>query len=344
LVSGEHVHAPLRRGVCATTRTYGAKEPVMRSSLFMFAATLLLSSIAAGASAQSDGDGDYIPDTMEYALAWNFFPQSNMHCGSYEGTSYGSQGQFYGSNVGYATNGRLPFVAHVFWDSVGPCATFGKCIELRYGMAYNWDLGDDTWGGSHRGDSETLAILIMTDAPWNTAINDVNAWYTWKVYRSAHACGDGDSSTFQTIKLTYAQGFAPSNWVAEGKNGNYKSQSSCNNGGVADADDCSDHRCWINKAAAANRLQNVGEFGDPSTGTFKNFVPLKNPRSGYMGGSSNNRYIPYPGSSPRTAPSGSYDVWSGSKFGSAGNYCKHLTRFLDWTYDDQYCSAHPDCP
>jgi hypothetical protein len=282
----------------------------------------------------TDWDQDYIDDGFEQTLAIKYFPNMNMHCGSYEGTSHGSQGQFYGTNVGYATSGKLPFTAHIYYDPLlQPCNTSGRCIEVRFGMAYNWDLGDDTWGGAHRGDSEIVSILLRTESAWGTAKSNANVWYAWKIYRSAHACGEGDSSSFQT----WNSFSVPNVWVSEGKNANYTSQSSCNNGGVASIDDCGDNRCWINRSHATSKLQNVFEFSSSS------FIHRAAFTSGYMGPFQAD-IIPYPGASKTTRPSGQYYVWSNNAFGSAGSYCKHLSRFLDWYYSEQSCSAHPDCP
>jgi hypothetical protein len=85
-----------------------------------------------------------LPVREEYELAAKFFPRMNMHCGSFAGIANGSQGQFYGTSVGVAENALLPFTAHIYTDSrLNPCYLSGCCIELRFGMAYNWDLGDD---------------------------------------------------------------------------------------------------------------------------------------------------------------------------------------------------------
>jgi hypothetical protein len=47
-------------------------------------------------------------------------------------------------------------------------------------------------------------------------------------------------------------------------------------------------------------------------------------------------WIPYPGASSTTPPSGTYDVWGGASFGSsdATDYKTHLTQTINW------CPAH----
>ncbi|HET6332080.1 MAG TPA: hypothetical protein VFG30_02660 [Polyangiales bacterium] len=312
----------------------------------LISAVLFCLAIASQVSAQqmsgTDWDADYIDDGFETTLAKTFFPNMNMHCNSFEEIPKGSRGQFYGTDVGFATNGKLPFTAHIYYDNLlAPCNVSGRCIEVRFGMAYNWDLGDDTFGGGHRGDPEVVSVLLRTEQPWSVAQKTPGAWFAWKVYRSAHACTDegGDSSSFQTWN-SYS---APNVYVSEGKNGNYVSTSACNNGGFASADDCSDNRCWINRSYAVTKLQNAFEFGSPNVGPFPGFIPRWSFTNGYMGPAGSD-IIPFPGASPEMRPSGQYFVWSNTQFGASGSYCKHLTRFVDWAYHTQSCERHPSCP
>ena len=86
----------------------------------------------------------------------------------------------------------------------------------------------------------------------------------------------------------------------------YPTQNACNNGGPGDADDCGDNRCDI----VTEVFQKVQNIGQP-------LAPLQN-------------YIPYPGASKTTPPSGIYDVWGGTGFGDSTNYKAHLTRPLSW--------------
>ena len=292
----------------------------------------------------TDWDGDYLDDGFETILAQKFFPVMNMHCGTYRGTPNGSLGQFYGSGIGYAKSGKLPFTAHIYYDSLlSPCNISGRCIEVRYGLPYNWDLGDDQFGGAHSGDTEHISVLIQTDSAWGTASNTPDVWRIHKYYYSAHSCVSGDSSTFR--RSTISGG--PSDYVAEGKNSNYVTTSACDDGGVAGADNCySAPRCWVNRAFAIGRLQNVWEFGNPNIGPFPGFIPRSRYSSGYDG-ISGDQYIPRPGFTSTTSPGTPYNVWGSDNFGGtggAGTWCRHLTRFLDWYYETQSCSAHPNCP
>lgn len=293
--------------------------------------------LPSSATAQ-DGDFDGLPDSLELSLAQWFFPILNLHCGSYDGLAYGDRRQLYGLTVsGYtnSSNGRIPFVAHPYNPGNGnDCAEPFQCIEIRYGIAWNWDLGDDIWGGAHRGDSEVYAMLVArkdTDGSdwgvtWEVARNDAGQWRLIKEFMSAHWTAGGESSSFRT-QGNYGTSAYQRVWCAEGKHAMYPTQSACNNGGTWSADDCSDNRCDIITEVFL-KVQNIGEW----------FAPL-------------NPYIPYPAQFETLSPSGTYNVWSGSSFGTSTDYRSHLTRGLNWcpTNSFTWCMSdcnfeNPDCP
>lgn len=265
----------------------------------------------------SDGDLDGIPDKLETDLAQQFFPVLNLHCGTYEGLANGDRRQLYGLTVsGYpdSSKGRIPFVAHPYNPGNGyDCAEAYQCIEIRYGIAWNWDLGDDIFGESHSGDSEIYSILVArkdTDGSdwgttWAVAQNDVSQWRLIKEFMSAHWGSRAESSSFRTHgnfgTTSYQQV-----WSAEGKHAMYPTQSACNSGGFSGADDCGDNRCDI-VTEVFQKVQNVGEqytWLDP--------------------------YLVAPASSRDVSPSGTYNVWSGNPFGSATSYRSNLTQSLNW--------------
>ena len=277
-------------------------------------------------AAAQDGDGDSIPDPLELALAQRFFPTLNLHCGSFEGMAYADRRQLYGHSVpGYpdSSAGKIPFVARPYNPGNGyDCAEPFQCIEIRYGMPWNWDLGDDSGLDSHPGDSEMYAILVArkdTDgADWGTtwaaAQNDASQWRLMREFMTAHWNTGSDSSTYRSHGNLGTQ-LHQRVWCAEGKHAMYPTQSACNNGGKWDADDCSDNRCDLRSDILPD-LQNAGEYGKPLQ-----------------------RYIPYPATSKYYSPSGSYDVWSGAPFAEAGSFLSKLSkdRNLGW------CAAHLYC-
>jgi hypothetical protein len=286
--------------------------------------TILALSIAAlallpGAAAAQDGDYDGLPDSLELSLAKIYFPTLNLHCGTFEGMAYADRRQLYGLTVsGYSnsSNGRIPFMAHPYTPNDGyNCTEPYQCIELRYGIAWNWDLGDDAFGGAHRGDSEVYAVLLArkdTDGAdwgvsWEVAQNDPGQWRLIREFMSAHWTSGwpAESSSFRSHG-NYGTFNYQRVWAAEGKHAMYPTQSACNNGGAGDADDCGDNRCDIN-SEVFTKVQNIGE----------SYAPL-------------NPYIPYPGYAKDVPPSGTYDMWSYQRFGDSTAYREHMERPLDW--------------
>ncbi len=268
-------------------------------------------------AAAQDGDFDGLPDSLETSLAQYYFPILNLHCGTFEGMAYADRRQLYGLTVsGYSnsSNGRIPFTAHPYSPNDGWNCTEGlQCIEIRYGIAWNWDLGDDTFGGSHRGDSEMYAILVArkdTDGAdwgvdWSVAQNDASQWRLIGEFMTAHWQTSADSSTYRSHG-NYGTTYYQKVWAAEGKHAMYPTQNACNNGGFADADDCGDNRCDI-VTEVFQKVQNIGESNAPL-----------------------NRYIVAPASSKNLSPSGSYDMWSYQSFGTSTAYRQHIERPLDW--------------
>lgn len=282
---------------------------------FSMAVLALLPSPAAA----QDGDYDGLPDSLELSLAQYFFPILNLHCGTYEGLAYGDRRQLYGLTVsGYSdsSNGRIPFTAHPYSPNDGyNCTEAMQCIEIRYGIAWNWDLGDDTFGGAHSGDSEVYAILVArkdTDGSdwgvsWDVAQNDASQWRLIKEFMSAHWTeGWGADSSSYRSHGNYGTYSYQKVWAAEGKHAMYPTQSACNSGGAAGADDCGDNRCDL-VTEIYQKVQNIGE----------SYAPL-------------NPYIPYPSYARDVSPYGTYDMWSYNSFGSATSYRENMEHPLNW--------------
>jgi hypothetical protein len=292
-----------------------AQRRYVRTAIFL-ACMAVLAFLPTSAAAQ-DADYDGLPDSLELSLARYYFPILNLHCGSYEGMAYADRRQLYGLTVsGYtnSSNGRIPFTARPYTPNDGwNCTEDRQCIEIRYGIAWNWDLGDDSFGGSHRGDSEMYAIIVArkdTDGAdwgvsWEAAQNDPAQWRLIREFMSAHWGTSADSSSYRSHG-NYGTTNYQRIWAAEGKHALYQTQNACNNGGFAGADDCGDNRCDI-VSEVFTKVQNIGEW----------YAPL-------------NRYIPYPGSSKSTPPSGSYDMWSYQSFGNSTAYRQNMEAWLDW--------------
>jgi hypothetical protein len=282
----------------------------------LFSCLAILALLPTSAAAQ-DGDFDGIPDSLEVSLAQYFFPVLNLHCGTFEGMAYADRRQLYGLTVsGYSnsSNGTIPFMAHSYSPNDGWNCTEGmQCIEIRYGIAWNWDLGDDVFGQSHRGDSEVYAILVArkdTDGEdwgvgWDVAQSSPTHWRMIGEFMTAHWQTSADSSSYVSHG-NYGTTNYQQVWAAEGKHALYPTQNACNGGGFGGADDCGDNRCDI-VTEVFQKVQNIGE----------SYAPL-------------NRYIVAPAYSKSVSPSGSYDMWSYQKFGDSTAYREHFERPLDW--------------
>ena len=130
-------------------------------------------------------------------------------------------------------------MAYPYNPNNGNCSEPFQCIEIRYGIAWNWDLGDDSGFGDHPGDSEMYAILVArrdTDGwdwgtSWDVAKNDPGYWRLIKEFMSAHWLASGDSSSFRSHGNFGTPNYQRV-WCAEGKHAMYQTQNACNNGGA----------------------------------------------------------------------------------------------------------------
>jgi hypothetical protein len=290
----------------------------LRTTLLCFC--LAVVALLATPAAAQDGDSDGLPDSLELSLAQEYFPILNLHCGSFDGLNKADPRQLYGLTVpGYtnSSNGRIPFIAHPYSPGDGwNCTEPMQCIEIRYGIAFNWDLGDDIFDDKHRGDSEMYAILVArrdTDGTdwgvdWSVAQNDPSKWRLIGEYMTAHWNTISDGSSYWSHGNNGTTSYQQI-WAAEGKHALYGTQGACNDGGFGGADDCGDNRCDI-VTEVFQKVQNIGE----------SYAPM-------------NRYIAAPAAAKDQSPSGNYDMWSYQQFGTTTPYRTHMERPIDWCPD-----------
>jgi len=139
------------------------------------------------AAAGVDADADGVPDALEYDLAHRFFPTIYL------------QGYDYDLSVAYLYQGHaIPYSVQPL--SGGICDQDRECLEIRYGLAYSEDFGDNNplintfIDHGHQGDSEFYAVLLQRTAPWATASADSSAWQLIRDFSAAHWGTSGDSS------------------------------------------------------------------------------------------------------------------------------------------------------
>lgn len=277
---------------------------------------------------RGDKDVDGIPDTLEADLADRFFPDTLVRW------SYSDAHQFYTS---YAA-GKIPFLVTPIEGDRGLCLEDLQCLEIRIGMAYNWDCGDDPENGcrtsgtkkGHRGDSEFYMAYVARKAPdgsgswgvpWSTARTSASYWRLIMDFTSAHFLADFiDLVPVDSSKFAYyvARDDNAVILAAEGKHAMYHTPEDCDAGGFLGADHCG---AQLNlKSSQANysssKLKNMGNGG-----CHANFDST----------------IPYPAASPSGTPSGVYDIWSWQPFGSsdAASYTSSLARVFDWPRQHQ---------
>lgn len=120
-------------------------------------------------------DWDGIPDTLEYDLAHRFFPALMMRSSTVDfGETY-----FYSGKA-------IPYSVKAYQSGAsGPCGEAYQCLEVRYGLAYFYDHGDQGFPG-HLGDSEFYAVLLRRTSSWPVAQGDASQWQIIRDFTAAH--------------------------------------------------------------------------------------------------------------------------------------------------------------
>lgn len=302
-----------------------------------------------GAS-QGDADLDDIPDALEAQLADRFAPSMRIMYTTFgflndAPQAYGHPNRVYGGAFApYVVRLRDSTVNSAYGSTTGFDCLARRCIEIIYLRPYNWDGGDPelpTAIGSHRGDTEFVAVLVAREDPytyngnvprrwgssWAEASADVTRWRLMKRFLTAHHLNDKNplgppiewtSSTFENINGQ--TGLDPALFpdqhlevfVALNKHANYPSAAACDSG-AHDFDNCDGVPAGVLYAH-----RNAGEIYAHNPQFFPGAI-IENAgvNSWDVAGSS----------TPST-----YAIWSGvgAEFGSYGSYA--LTpKTLQWS-------------
>jgi hypothetical protein len=195
-----------------------------------------------------------------------------------------------------------------------------QCLEIRYGLAYQWDCGDNPGNGcsginNHLGDSEFHALLVAREAPdgswgtgWEVARERAETWRQVVSQTFAHWGAITDSSKchyYLTPRSTRATLF-----VAEGKHATYHSVSDCDDGGFFGSDYCVDQAHGgmdLRSDLSPIELQNVGEPGEHSL--FDTTI-----------------------TDPADPTHDTYEVWSEADFGEGGSFYAKFVADLPWAH------------
>jgi hypothetical protein len=250
--------------------------------------------------ATADRDADGIPDRLEYDLAHQFFPAIQLQWPAED------------RDESYLVRGKaIPYTVEPLPPG-GLCDEAYECLELRYGIAYFYDHGDDVFGGAHPGDSEFYAVLVRRTASWSTAQHDVAQWTMIRDFTAAHWRAAAESSVVGAYGFCYAGVTCYEStprtsykvlYAAELKHALYHTIEECNNGGwwVSTTDNCPANLFSMRNWKTC-RLQNVGNavvHGAMDTS-------IQDPVSGL------------------------YEVWSGQPFGDATAYRDHFLAPIAW--------------
>lgn len=255
--------------------------------------------------AVQDHDADGIPDRLEHDLAHRFFPAIRLQWPDID------------RDASYLAHGKaLPYTVEPL-SPKGPCDESYECLEIRYGIAYFTDDGDDDFGGGHLGDSEFYAVLVRRSVSWSTAQNDVSQWTMMRDFTAAHWGGAADSSVVGAYGFCYLYNgltcyeSTPRTshttlYAAEGKHALYHTDGECDNGGAPflTTDECPTNQYIMRDMLTPTLLQNVGN-------------------SAVHG--SLDTTIQHP-------VCGDYDVWSGAPFGDpeVTSYRHHFLALIPW--------------
>lgn len=134
----------------------------------------------------ANDDGDGIPDTLEYDLAHRFFPSVIMRSSTVD----------FGETYFYAGK-AAPYLVKAYQGAAnGICGEAYQCLEVRFGLPYFYDHGDQGFPG-HLGDSEFYAILVRRTSSWPVAQGDVSQWQIIRDFTASHwGAGLADSSRY----------------------------------------------------------------------------------------------------------------------------------------------------
>jgi hypothetical protein len=272
-----------------------------------------------------DMDEDQVPDSLEASLAIKYFPELWVRWQVSDRQQFYAFNDAYGGTIPYTVR---PYIPGSHSDDLELSSSTNhycsgsptQCLEIRFGLAYIWDCGDNPKNGcgginKHLGDTEFYALLVAREAPdqswsipWEDAKNDPDAWRQVLSETFAHWNTITDSS--QCHYYTTPRSDRTTLFVAEGKHATYHSVGDCDRGGLFGSDYC------VDEASGGMNLRNDLEP-----------IELQN-----VGNPEEHYHFDTKILQPSNPSQKTYDIWSGQGFGSVGSYRDPFIEPFPWDY------------
>ena len=241
-----------------------------------------------------DLDKDSIPDLLEYNLAHKFYPKVMLY-----GKKYDLEQAYLYKN--YAS----PFIVREIKG--GQCKENKQCLELRLGVTFLYDAGDDkdyaNWLG-HIGDLEMYTAVVKRNDNWEHSKNDVNKWQIVRDFSSAHWRKKGfDASVMKSYPFGKKERVTIHS--AEMKHALYHSKGACEKG--AGYQDSCKGKSYDLSRYKGRKLQNIGDKNQH----LRMDTTIEHPVCGV------------------------YNVWSTKKFGEDGKISNYFMKKISYKLDSK---------
>ena len=192
-----------------------------------------------------DLDRDSVPDLLEYNLAHKFFPKVMLY-----GKKYDLEQAYLYKNY------SSPFIVREIRG--GQCKSKNQCLELRIGITFLYDAGDNkdyaNWLG-HIGDSEMYTAVVKRTESWEQSKNNANKWEMIRDFSSAHWGTVSDTSVMKSYPTGRRERVTLH--AAEMKHALYHSRKACERG-VGYQDSCPGKSYDLSQYKG-RKLQNIGD-------------------------------------------------------------------------------------
>jgi hypothetical protein len=190
--------------------------------------------------------GSCVPDGLGQGLAEEFFPNLWARWEKSDRKKFLPYLDNYGGSLPFSVT---PYLAGISIQEIGTdssqaragyCNALFQCLEVRYGLTFTLDCGDDPLNGcsginNHLGDSEFYAILLARESydqswgtSWELAKEYIGAWR--QVLSFMAACWESSTDSSKCHYCISPRTTPATLFVAEGKHATYHSVRDCDKG------------------------------------------------------------------------------------------------------------------